>query len=167
MALAKCARCGKLYEQVRSAVCPACLPDEDADLAKIRAAIEAYPEFNVSQIAEAAEVTTACVLRLMDEGAVVSADGRTLVKCGRCGAPALSPTHRLCGRCLIELNADMASSVRRIREELDLAKRARGVDLGLDKARAQRIHETLSEKRRSARPEGRKTADWRRDHFEP
>jgi NMD protein affecting ribosome stability and mRNA decay len=108
MALARCARCGKLYEKIRSAICPACQPVEDEDYEKIRKALEEKPGQSAEDLAEATGVDIECVLRLLSEGRIETAAANLGVKCGRCGAPAISLSKKLCEACLRKLNAELA-----------------------------------------------------------
>lgn len=118
MALSTCARCGKLYAKIRSAVCPACEKDEDADFVKIRNVLAHHPGLNVEQVAEAADVSEDCVLRMLDEGRIENTMVGDPIKCGRCGAPALSVTKKLCEACLTKLDLECSEAIRDIRESM-------------------------------------------------
>ena len=57
------------------------------------------------------------VLRLIEQGAItcVSALEGHSIRCGRCGAPAISASKKLCQACLEKLNAQVAVAQRTIR----------------------------------------------------
>jgi excisionase family DNA binding protein len=115
MALAKCPRCNKLFDKTVSPVCAACEQDEEADYDKIRAYVEESPGMTVSQVAEATGVAPDCILRMIDQGRIRQIALGEEYTCGRCGAPAISATKRLCERCLAELNAEFAEAQAKIK----------------------------------------------------
>ncbi len=111
--LAHCARCKRLYIRMRWNVCESCRVMEEVDFSRIREELERTPELTADELAERANLPVACVLRMLDEGLLVSTgDDET---CGRCGEPAISPRLRLCTWCLMDLN-------RRITHELKEAQ---------------------------------------------
>lgn len=109
MPLAKCARCTKLFPKKASAVCPTCAPDEEADYERIRQSLEETPNQTPEQLAEKTEVNLDCVLRLIDDGRITAAPVAKM-RCGRCGAPAISMSKKLCEGCLQKLNSEVASA---------------------------------------------------------
>lgn len=122
MALAKCARCGFPYDKIRSLVCQKCQPKEDTDYEKIRDTLSRYPDLKVQELADAAEVNAACVLRMVDEGYLA---GESLIdppKCGRCGKRAISRARRLCQACLADLNKQLMESIRNMNAALSTKK---------------------------------------------
>lgn len=136
--LAKCARCKALYVRVRSKVCDRCQEDEEADYRRVREVLERIDHLNAEELAEEAEVSVACVLRLLDDGLLVHDSLNTPVACGRCGAQAISRTKRLCHRCLLELDAKFSEELRTTRQSVVPKKRST----------ANQVHQTLSLKRR-------------------
>jgi len=87
-------------------VCTKCQDAEERDYDKVRHTLSEQPNLNAEQVAEATGVDIECVLRMVEEGLVANVallDGR--VKCGMCGAPAISASKKLCQACLEKLNA--------------------------------------------------------------
>ncbi len=115
--LEKCARCGKLFSRVSSSVCVACQAEEERDFAKIRKVLDRQTGLNPEQVAEEAQVSVECVLRMLDEGRIKNEDVGTPIKCGRCGAPAISASKRLCESCLVQLDYECAEAMREIRQK--------------------------------------------------
>ena len=134
---AKCARCDALFTRVKSGVCPKCQPDEEADFRRIRDALDEHSDLTAEALAEAADVTVACVLRVLDEGLIENVALAEPAKCGRCGAPAISLRKRLCLECLKELNADFAQVLNsmRLAQRKPLNANAFGVDRALEQKR--------------------------------
>ena len=133
MPIAKCARCGGLFDKIREPVCTKCLPDEDSDREKVRNALDRQPDASARAIAEAAEVDVEVVLRMVDTGILANEATLGDVKCGRCGAPAISRKQKLCRTCLDQLNLNVRNandairlsqkkSVRVGRTELDVRR---------------------------------------------
>lgn len=109
MPLAKCPRCARMFNKKNAPVCPQCQQDEDADYEKVRHALEEHPDLTPQQVSERTGVEVSCILRLLDEGLIASTpELEKKAVCGRCGAPAISLSKRLCEACLQELNAEVA-----------------------------------------------------------
>lgn len=108
MALVSCPRCKKLFDKALSVVCSKCQPAEDADYEKVRVVLNLSPHLNAEAVATEAGVTVSCVLRMLGEGLIANANLAENAKCGRCGAPAISLTKKLCQACLDKLNVQVA-----------------------------------------------------------
>ncbi len=122
MPLAKCPRCKKMFNKSGSLVCPKCQPQEDEDADNVRQAVEEHPNLSAEGVSELTGVDVQVVMRMIDSGAIASTitlDGLD-IKCGRCGAPAISASKKLCQGCLEKLNAEVAVAQRSVK--LDLKK---------------------------------------------
>ena len=115
MALSTCPRCKKIFDKVRTSVCTKCQSAEDTDFDKIRQLLERSPNLNAEQAAKEAEVSVACVMRMMDEGLISNTNLTEQIKCGRCGAPAISMSKKLCQACLEKLNTQVAQAQSKIK----------------------------------------------------
>ena len=107
MALASCARCKQIFTKIRSDVCPKCQPEEEADYEKVRAYLESSPNQTADEVASGCGVTRECVMRLVQDGRIQNMAMADPVKCGRCGAPAISLDKKLCQACLDRLNMEV------------------------------------------------------------
>ena len=116
--LAKCARCTKLFSKIHSEVCDSCQPDEDSDFNKIHEVISRRRGITASEVATEAEVPIDCVYRMLREGRIDNVESDHGATCGRCGAPAISSTKRLCERCLIVLDRDCAHAMLEMRQRI-------------------------------------------------
>ncbi len=110
MPLAKCVRCARMFNKIQTPVCPACEPDEEADNEKIREVVNRDPSLNAEAVAEAAQVDISVVRRMLNEGQLVTVLQASDITCGRCGAPAISASKRLCQACLEKLNLEVAQA---------------------------------------------------------
>ena len=106
MPLSSCVRCKKIFNKTDVPVCADCLPAEEADRKKVEEVVAGDGSLTVEQVSKMAEVDVAVVSRMMKEGAVAAVTAGS-VSCGRCGAPAISATKRLCQNCLDKLNAEV------------------------------------------------------------
>lgn len=118
MPLASCARCGKMFNKKTSPVCSSCQKAEDEDIEKVRKVAQESPNLSAEELAEKAEVDIGVVLRMIDMGLLVNIlESSKEVKCGMCGAPAISITKRLCQACLEKLNAEVLKAQSQIKLE--------------------------------------------------
>lgn len=139
MPLAKCVRCEKLFDKLNHPVCPACMPEEEEDYEKVRECLADHPEMSAEGISEITGVEIPCVMRMLDQGMISNTLFTGTIKCGRCGAPAISPSKRLCNGCLEKLNQQVA----RQRSQIQTRQRKR-VQIGEYGG----IRETIEEKRK-------------------
>lgn len=116
--LAKCARCDKLFNKIVSEVCNNCQPDEDRDFSLVQDVLARDQTLNAEQVAEEAGVSLDCVLRMLREGRIDRVTEEKSVSCGRCGAPAISMSKRLCQRCLANLDRECAQAIHDLRQRL-------------------------------------------------
>lgn len=142
MALTSCPRCGKIFEKIRFPVCPRCQDDEEKDYDKVRQALDECPEMNADQVSELTQVDIAAISRMLKEGLISNATMLSgEIKCGMCGAPAISASKKLCQACLEKLNARVTQAQSKILLE---ERKAPQVDKFLGGA-----HNAFGKKRRS------------------
>lgn len=115
MPLASCGRCGKMFNKATANVCASCVEAEESDYEKIRDVIAQNETMNAEQVAEAADVDIAVVRRIIGEGRVAMVNLGEAPKCGKCGAPAISITKKLCQACLERLNAEVSKAQSQIK----------------------------------------------------
>ena len=141
MPLAKCPRCSRMFNKMHNLVCPGCQPAEDSDADAIRETLEEHPNLNAEQVAEVTGVDLNVVLRLIEQGglAVASSLEASSIKCGRCGAPAISASKKLCQGCLEKLNAEVAQAQRSVhlseRKQVEVGTYHENVRQALDQKR--------------------------------
>lgn len=108
MPLTTCPRCKKIFDKMNASVCPKCQEAENEDYDRIRSVLDAKPNLNAEQVAAEAEVDIQVVTRMLDDGLIANISLSDEVKCGRCGAPAISRSKKLCQACLEKLNVEVA-----------------------------------------------------------
>jgi predicted DNA-binding transcriptional regulator YafY len=110
MALANCARCNGVFNKVSSPLCPACAEQEERDFQIVSEALREHPGQTVEQLAESTGVSKRTILRLIKNERIASDADLAGVKCGKCGAPAISLSTRLCQRCAAEMSRAAAQA---------------------------------------------------------
>ncbi|GMV92695.1 MAG: hypothetical protein KJ060_05815 [Candidatus Hydrogenedentes bacterium] len=144
MALASCQRCKKLFEKVRSSICPNCEDLEEDDYEKIRQALVEHPNSTAEQLSDETGVSIECVLRLLAQGRIETSAANKGVKCGRCGAPAISVSKKLCEACLQKLNAELAQQQGKIKlpkkKQLEVGTALNTFDFEKDKKGGTKFH---------------------------
>ncbi|MGC8737480.1 MAG: hypothetical protein ACP5UA_02400 [Candidatus Hydrogenedens sp.] len=121
MPLTKCPRCEKIFNKPENSqypVCNACIDDEQRDYEKIRKILEEYGNINATEISEKAEIPLDVILRMCDQGWFETETQADSIYCGRCGAPAISATKRLCEACLIQLQRECLKAINELRQTL-------------------------------------------------
>ncbi len=115
MPLAKCPRCKKMFNKADNAVCSDCITHELEDQDKVRAILDQNPNMNAEALSLKADVPIDVVHRMLEMGELTNVGLGEQPRCGRCGAPAISVSKKLCQGCLEKLNAEMAQAQRTIK----------------------------------------------------
>ncbi len=136
--LAKCARCKELFLQEDQPVCPSCWPQEEAEYARVREALDFREGLTAPEVASVAQVTLDVVTRMLDGGRIGGNGTEEPPRCGCCGAPAISHSKRLCQACLIKLDQECAEAMRDLRKRMS----------GFATAGIHQVHAALSAKRK-------------------
>lgn len=141
MPLSKCPRCKKLFNKSEFPVCGTCRPDEERDYEIVRDTLDRNPDVGAERLSELSSIDVEVILRMLDLGIITNvAAGATGARCGRCGAPAISATKRLCEACLAKLNQEMVEAQRAIKLKTGARHSAGASD---------NVRDLLEEKRRS------------------
>ena len=128
----RCARCTEIFVRIRTAICPNCIEDEEDDYRVIRDILHEYTKINVARVAELAEVTEACVLRMLEQGLIVNEQVNNDVKCGN---PAISNLQRLCAKCLSNLDQKFYSEINEAKQRVMDEKSSDSVHVMLNRKR--------------------------------
>lgn len=160
MPLARCPRCSKLFDKKHVSVCTTCETAEEEDYETVRSYLEKNPNRTTAQVAKNTGVSKECVLRLVEEGRIKNVAAGEGIWCGRCGAPAISTSKRLCEACLKKLNAELVAQQSRVslpeKDEVRLNERAHSSyappagaqDAVTGEESSRRVREVIDDKRR-------------------
>ncbi|MDI3543388.1 MAG: uncharacterized protein PWP57_993 [Candidatus Atribacteria bacterium] len=103
MTLAKCKRCGKLFNRVVDKdICPSCMEKEEEEFQKVKDFLKRYPEKKLEEISEETGVDKKVILDFLREGRLQLSEIQgekeaSLLTCERCGKPIT--TGRFCEDC--------------------------------------------------------------------
>ncbi len=140
MPLSKCPRCEKIFDKSNFPVCNVCRESEESDYTLVRDLIAVNADLTAEEVSTEGGVAVEVVKRMLDAGKVkLVMPGDTSVTCGRCGAPAISISKKLCQSCLDSLNREAAMAQKDIR----LGEKKK-VELGESSAS---VRKTLDDKR--------------------
>jgi hypothetical protein len=117
---------------------------EEAEYALINEVLVTQPGLDPDALAEEAGVKLACVLRMLKSGRLQSLNEMEVPQCGRCGAPAISHSKKLCNTCLGNLDQECADAMREMRETLSNKRALKGTP--------HKVHEALAAKRDGTAP---------------
>jgi ribosomal protein L37E len=100
------------------------MPEEEDDFRKISDVLADQPGLAMDEVAHKAEVSVACVRRMLDAGYVSASSIDDPAVCGRCGAKAISTSKRLCQSCLLDMDRECAEAIREMRHRVATKVRA-------------------------------------------
>lgn len=93
-----CLRCGKLFFQTSSPICPKCVEEEENIFLKVKKYIEDNPDNTISMIVEHTGVSAKKILNYIREGRLTVSKGLSgELKCEKCQIPIESG--KLCIEC--------------------------------------------------------------------
>ena len=108
MQVVNCPRCGKVFTQIKSSVCPACEKNEEDTFKLLTEFIDENPECTLKDLASGTDVSPKRILRFIREGRLVISEGmRNDVRCEVCGCEISKG--RYCDDCRLKINQDISS----------------------------------------------------------
>ena len=145
MALANCERCNGIFNRVSTPLCPSCIEQEEQDLQTVNTALREQPGQTVEELAQSTGVSKRTILRLIKCERIASDATLAGVKCGKCGAPAISLSTRLCQRCAAEMSRAAARACSDTAKTSNGAPASNGADEPVPRA-DETVHEIVRRK---------------------
>lgn len=145
MALANCEGCNKVFNKVTTSLCPACIEQEERDLKTINEALRDEPNQTVAQLSEKTGVNKKMILRLLKDQRIASEANLVDMKCGKCGAPAISLSVKLCKRCAAEISRTAAQACSNVEQTGGVSSSGREPS-ETDPHADETVHETMQRK---------------------
>jgi len=143
MALTNCERCNRVFNKLSSSLCPACVEEEEKDFHVVNEALRARPDQTIEELAETTGVSKKTILRLLKDERIASNANVVGVTCGKCGAPAISRSVRLCHKCA----GQMARTVARACSDVQAGAQASDKEEGEpDEGTDESVHEAYQRK---------------------
>ncbi|MGQ9747738.1 MAG: MerR family transcriptional regulator [Candidatus Caldatribacteriaceae bacterium] len=121
MVLAKCKRCGKIFNKVlEKDVCPECLDKEEEEFQKVRNFFREHPRAKLEEASQGTGVDKKIILQFLKEGRLqLSLSEEEFLKeglfCERCGKPILQG--KLCVECRQKLGLIVSHSEKEEKKE--------------------------------------------------
>lgn len=137
MKISHCPRCNNLFVKIKHVVCDRCIDGEDADYKKIDEVLDNHTGLGVEQVAQKAGVDPKCVLRMLDRGMIANEQVAKDVKCGQCGAPAISASQQLCSLCLVKLDQKFFKQIHEAKKHIAEQRSSDSVHIVLNAKRNQ------------------------------
>jgi predicted amidophosphoribosyltransferase len=145
MALANCEGCNKVFNKLTTPLCPACIEQEETDLKTVNEALRAEPNQTVAQLSEQTGVSKKTILRLLQDKRIASEANLVDMKCGKCGAPAVSLSVKLCKRCAAEMSRTAAQARSNVERAAGVSSSGRE-ESETDPLGEETVHETIQRK---------------------
>ncbi|HEY9722667.1 MAG TPA: hypothetical protein V6D47_11670 [Oscillatoriaceae cyanobacterium] len=118
MAIANCARCGKLYQKPAGVkICAECVQSEEDAYRLVRDHLEANPGIELPALSAATGVDESQIERFVRQGRLAMLEEHAeglVVECQRCGAPITSGRH--CAACTEAIAQELKASVETLRD---------------------------------------------------
>lgn len=113
MEVRNCPECGRLFNYIRTNLCPVCVKQAEEEFQKVRIHLRDNPNLSILDLAEETEVDEEKIIQWIREGRLESKGLKEApLKCASCGAGIYSGTH--CETCA----KDLAGEFSRASEEL-------------------------------------------------
>lgn len=113
MPISNCKHCGRIFNRVRSELCPACLEEENQNFLALRTYLRDNPNATISDASEATGVGVESIVSLIQDGRLILRDNPNFsYPCQRCGEP--TQTGRYCAACSKELVSNLQKASEQI-----------------------------------------------------
>ena len=113
MEVRNCPRCGRLFNFIRTDLCPVCIKEAEEEFQKVRIYLRENPNTNIMELSEKTGVDEDKIIQWIREGRIESKLIKDVFfKCERCGAEISSGV--LCEKC----SGSIATELSRVGKEL-------------------------------------------------
>lgn len=118
MEVRNCPECGRLFNYIRTNLCPVCIKEAEEDFQKIRGYLRNNPNISIIELSEDTEVSEEKIIQWIREGRL-EAKGlkESPLKCSQCGASIDSGTH--CSKCKEKLRSELSKVGSELQSDLD------------------------------------------------
>ena len=107
MEVVNCPRCGKVFNKIRSPLCPACEKEEERMFQTVREYIDDNQDCTLNELSEGTGVSPKKILRYIREGRLEISKGmHGDVRCEVCNRPISQG--RYCDTCMIKMNQNIS-----------------------------------------------------------
>lgn len=118
MEVRNCPNCGRLFNFVRTDLCPVCIKEAEEEFQKVRSYLRDNPKITIIELAEETGVEEDRIIQWIREGRLESRGFKEMpLKCERCGVGIYSGT--LCDKCSNNVADELSRVGRELQSELD------------------------------------------------
>ncbi|GMA51297.1 hypothetical protein GCM10025857_26540 [Alicyclobacillus contaminans] len=116
MTIAYCKRCGRIFNQVRRNICPACVAEEDKMFEIVKTYLRQNKDATMMQVTEETGVPTEFIVDMIRDGRLILRDNPNLTyPCERCGQP--TQAGRYCAACTKELSESLSAASAQLKQK--------------------------------------------------
>ncbi len=120
MEVKNCPECGRLFNFIRTNLCPVCVKEAEEEFQVVRKYLRDHPNVSILELSEATDIEEEKIIRWIEEGRLESKLFRDApLKCEKCGTAIYSG--RQCGPC----GKGLVDELSRASQELSEAERQR------------------------------------------
>lgn len=125
MPISNCRRCGRIFNQVRREICPACILEEEKWFTIVKAYLRDHRDASLAQVSEATAVEAVYIVDMIRNGRLMLRDNPNIqYECERCGEPTQSG--RYCGACTKILADELSQASGHVKLRKDAESQGKG-----------------------------------------
>ncbi len=118
MEVRNCPNCGRLFNYIRTNLCPACIKEAEEGFQKVRIHLRDNPNISIIELAEDAGVEEDKIIQWIREGRIEPKGLKEApLKCVKCGVGIYLGTH--CPNCSKELASDLSRVSQEMKASLE------------------------------------------------
>jgi flagellar operon protein (TIGR03826 family) len=118
MEVRNCPNCGRLFNYIRTNLCPVCIKEAEEEFQKVRIHLRDNPNISIIELAEDTGVEEDKIIQWIREGRIESKGLKEApLKCVKCGVGIYSGTH--CAVCSKDLADDFSRASQEMQASLD------------------------------------------------
>ncbi len=118
MEVRNCPECGRLFNYIRTNLCPVCVKEAEEEFQKVRVHLRDHPNMSIVELSEETEVSEEKIIQWIREGRIEAKGLKdSPLKCSQCGVSINSGSH--CEKCSENLVTELSRAGRELQSDLD------------------------------------------------
>ncbi len=125
MEVRNCPQCGRLFNYIRTNLCPVCVKEAEEEFQKVRIHLRDNPNISIIELAEETDVEEEKIIQWIREGRIESKGLKgSSLKCEDCGVPISSGSK--CEKCKQELADGFSRISQEMQSSMENEKKSAG-----------------------------------------